>query len=303
VSGGEGAQGVVKVVDGADILEMSEESRAEQASLVKAIEFEFAGNATPGDRQSIARASGEKRSALPGQTVTLPIGIYRVTLTTKCHPPFDFITLGSITVAESGNPQVSVPVIPLGIFGGTCAWTSTVYNKSTGIFADQDGAADWFLINLRADTDSELPRIVQLYVDRSPAKPTVFLPARIVSATYAADTATWTIAADPAPFSGNATAEIRNRYYTRLNLDLVLKARKPVISYLGRMTDQPIERKAKVHELVLQSLVVGGSLGEPIRAIQKQDEFKTWLENRSWKGAWDYAFGLRAGIYSPKQQQ
>jgi hypothetical protein len=288
------AKGKVQAGAGGDLMEMAAEVRSEQERLVDSILLESTGSGDPGI--DLTGEKGRQFTCRPGETIELPTGSYDATLVTICHPPFQHVSLGNIKVTSEAAVLLPLPVIPLGVFGGSGPWTTSIFDSAAGLLQDEEGVSDWFLIQLPPTMDSQPPRLVQFYADKTPSRPMIFLPAAITEASLEGSTGTWLLTADPRPYEEKTeSAALRKRYYSKLTLRMSLGAKKSV-SYRVVLTDQPTQRPPQERQLVLQALVEGSALsGYPLR---NETDFQRYLQARG-VGQWpiEYAFGLRAGIF------
>ena len=177
-------------------------------------------------------------------TAKLPAGRYRAILVTDCSAPFDEIQLSEIEVSPLAEspPLVTVPIVPLGVFGGDTAWTSTTTEASR----DEDGTVAWTLYNLPAALDfaGKGPRLVQSYTDivnDGQLLKKYFLPAAVTEVTFDPGQQRWHLLADPTSVvSSLRNDDLTDRYFEKLDFYLSYHGDKRGILFDVETVDQPL---------------------------------------------------------------
>lgn len=178
---------------------------------------------------------------------TLDTGVYGVFLTTHCRPPFDQVRIGTVKVEPNrADPAamagVTVPLLPIGVFGGTSEWTAT----STEGSEDADGSVAWNFYNLppALDVSEDGPRMVQSYVDivsDGTIKKTIYLPAVIDRVSYEPESRSWTVRADPTDIVKLLVDDdLTDRYYEALDFVLKYHPDKRGLLFDVETIDQPL---------------------------------------------------------------
>jgi len=205
-----------------------------------------------------------------GTTATLPTGRYRAILKTACTAPFDKVSLAEIEVSGlvEAPPLVTVPIVPLGVFGGETAWTST----TTEAGRDEDGTVAWTLYNLpeSADFAGSVPRVVQSYTDivsKGELLKKYFLPSPITEVAYESEAARWHLLADPKAFVNDLDDDdLTDRYFEKIEFYLRYHGDKRGILFDAETTDQPLNvTEGTIREFTLQNAYPNFS--EPIDTL------------------------------------
>ena len=189
--------------------------------------------------------AGSELSALSDEAVTVNpgTGSYAVFLETGCQAPFDRVLIAQLEVSgKSEAAEVTVPIVPIGVFGGTTQWTST----STDSAQDDDGSVTWSLYNLpdALDFSSNGPRMVQSYVDivdEGSRKKTIYLPAPITEVRFDSEKSAWRLRADPTEIVRKLVDDdLNDRYYEAIDFHLTHHADKRNLLFDAETVDQPL---------------------------------------------------------------
>ncbi len=201
-----------------------------------------------------------KGSPTAGEEITakLPTGRYRVVLVTDCAAPFDKISLADVKVSDTSEtpPQVSVPIVPLGVFGGDTAWTST----TTEAGRDEDGTVAWTLYNLPVSSDfaDNRPRLLQSYTDivsEGQLLRKYYLPAPITEVAFDPEQRRWHLLVDPTGVvSGLDDDDLIDRYFEKIGFYLRYHNDKRGILFDAETVDQPLNAtEGTTREFTLQN--------------------------------------------------
>ena len=207
-----------------------------------------------------SRPEGWQGSPVAAQdvSVTLPAGRYRVVLETDCRAPFDKVNLADVDISATADapPLVSVPIFPLGVFGGETAWTST----TTEAGRDEDGTVAWTLYNLPVSSDfsGNGPRLVQSYTDivsEGQLLKKYYLPAAITAVGFELDQRRWRLLVDPASVVNDLDDDdLTDRYFEKLEFYLSYHSDKRGILFDAETVDQPLNAtEGSIRKFTLQN--------------------------------------------------